>query len=70
MSKFEAWLKFGWRTEVFELAQRKVAPPRQRRNPWGYMTGTVTILPGTDLTAPTEDTWSAEKNQHGADDAR
>lgn len=27
---------------------------------WGAMRGTVTILPGTDLTAPTGGSWEAE----------
>ena len=27
---------------------------------WGAMRGTVTVLPGTDLTAPTGETWKAE----------
>jgi hypothetical protein len=63
MRKFAAWLTFGWRTEAFELAQRKVAPPRQRREPWGCMAGTVTILPGTDLTAPSDEKWNAEEGR-------
>lgn len=29
------------------------------RDPWGCMAGTVTIMPGTDLTAPSE-VWNAE----------
>jgi len=27
---------------------------------WGAMRGTVTVLPGTDLTAPTGEFWEAE----------
>jgi prevent-host-death family protein len=27
---------------------------------WGAMRGTVTLLPGTDLTAPTGEVWEAE----------
>ncbi|MGA3310453.1 MAG: hypothetical protein ABSD08_17860 [Xanthobacteraceae bacterium] len=53
------------------------AAPPQKRDPWGCMAGTVTILPGTDLTAPSDDKWNAEeglllnsRSPHGADDAR
>ena len=28
---------------------------------WGALRGTVTILPGTDLTAPTGEVWEAER---------
>jgi hypothetical protein len=61
-----AWLDAGWRTEEVDLADHKLTftkvtahekePPR---DPWGCMAGTVTILPGTDLTAPSE-IWNAE----------
>jgi len=57
------------------------AAPSQKRDPFGCMAGTVTILPGTDLTAPSDDTWNTKESgshhhrdctgsQHGADDAR
>jgi hypothetical protein len=46
----------------------------QSGDPWGCMAGTVTIVPGTDLTAPSEDKWNAEENrtfnQRDGDDAR
>jgi hypothetical protein len=69
-SHARAWLKFGWRTEAVDLAARKVtfqrsaAPPSaglsQKRDPWGCMAGTLTFMPGVDLTAPTGDKWNAE----------
>jgi hypothetical protein len=73
-SHARAWLKFGWRTEAVDLAGRKVtfrrstrslpdAAPPQRRDPWGCMAGTVTILPGTDVTAPSDDTWNAQEGR-------
>jgi hypothetical protein len=71
-SHSRAWLEAGWRTENVDLAGRKVtfqrfgrlpAPTAQRRDPWGCMAGTVTILPGTDLTAPTGDAWNAEEGR-------
>jgi len=74
-SHARAWLKFGWRTEAVDLAGRKVtfrrstqslpppAAPPQKRDPWGCMAGTVTILPGTDLTAPSDDKWNAEEGR-------
>lgn len=71
-SHARAWLHAGWRTEALDLASRKVTfkrvtaaapatPPRT--DPWGCMAGTVTIFPGTDVTAPTGDGWSAERGQ-------
>jgi hypothetical protein len=73
-SHARAWLKFGWRTEAIDLTRRQVtfrrslesplagAPP-QKRDPWGCMAGTVTILPDTDLTAPSGDKWNAEEGR-------
>jgi hypothetical protein len=72
-SHARAWLAVGWRTEEVDVAGRKVTfaraagtsevNPRARRksDPWGCMAGTVTILPGTDLTTPTGEEWNAEK---------
>jgi hypothetical protein len=73
-SHARAWLKSGWRTEAIDLAGRKVTfrrsaqSPRpaatpQRRDPWGCMAGTVRILPGTDLTAPSDEKWNAEEGR-------
>jgi len=69
-SHARAWLEAGWRTEGVDLAGRKVTFQRSapttaspKRDPWGCMAGTVTIMPGVDLTAPTGDTWSAEEGR-------
>jgi hypothetical protein len=69
-SHARAWLKFGWRTETVDLTKRKVTFRRslagalsQKRDPWGCMAGTVTILPGTDLTVPSDDKWNAEEGR-------
>ena len=68
-SHAKAWLEAGWRTEEVDLAGRKLTfsragmaspdAPKSLADPWGCMAGTVTIMPGTDLTAPSE-TWNAE----------
>jgi hypothetical protein len=65
-SHARAWLGAGWRTEELDLAARKVTfaraaadAARSKRDPWGCMAGTVTIMPGTDLTAPSEEEWAA-----------
>jgi hypothetical protein len=73
-SHARAWLESGWRTESIDLPGRKVtfrrsiesplpAAPSQKRDPWGCMAGTVTILPGTDLTAPSGEIWNAEEGR-------
>jgi hypothetical protein len=73
-SHARAWLEFGWRTEAIDLAARKVTFRREtetpalaiqtpKRDPWGCMAGTLTILPGTDLTAPSDDKWNAEEGR-------
>lgn len=70
-SHARAWLKVGWRTEAVDLAARKVTFQRepqsgatpQKRDPWGCMAGTVTFLPGVDLTAPTGEKWNAEEGR-------
>ena len=36
-------------------------PTHARKDPWGCMAGTVTIMPGTDLTAPSGDERDAPK---------
>lgn len=77
-SHARSWSDAGWRTEGVDLAGRKVtfqrtkavAPPSSgssterspKRDPWGCMAGTITIMPGVDLTAPTE-TWNAEEGR-------
>jgi hypothetical protein len=69
-SHARTWLKFGWRTEAVDLTKRHVTfrrsvkgAPAQKRDPWGCMAGTVTILPGTDLTAPSDEKWNAEEGR-------
>ena len=69
-SHAHAWMKFGWRTEAVDLSRRKVtfqrsdaSPDAEKRDPWGCMAGTITILPGVDLTMPTGDTWNAEEGR-------
>jgi hypothetical protein len=70
-SHARAWLKFGWRTEAVDLAGRKVtfrrsaelAAPSLKRDPFGCMAGTITILPGTDLTAPSGEAWNAQEGR-------
>lgn len=70
-SHAQAWMKFGWRTEAVDLTARKVTFLRasrstasgEKRDPWGCMAGTVTFMPGLDLTAPTGDKWNAEEGR-------
>jgi hypothetical protein len=73
-SHARAWLKFGWRTEAVDLAARRVTFRRsikpeaplassKKHDPWGCMAGTVTILPGTDLTAPSGERWNVEEGR-------
>src|SRR4051812_42841477 len=68
-SHARAWLAAGWRTEEIDLAARRLtfahadgAPTKANTaaaDPWGCMAGTVTIMPETDLTAPSGE-WQAE----------
>lgn len=70
-SHARAWVAAGWRTEEVDLAGRQVtfrraAAPvarkaRRKADPWGCMAGTVTIMPGVDVTAPSGERWNAEK---------
>lgn len=72
-SHARAWLESGWRTEAVDLANRHVTFRRspsesrsrtgERRDPWGCMAGTIIIVPGTDLTAPSGDAWDAEEGR-------
>jgi len=69
-SHARAWLACGWRTEAVDLAARKVtflrnndAASAPKSDPWGCMAGTITIMPDTDLTAPTGDIWNAEQGR-------
>jgi hypothetical protein len=71
-SHARAWLRAGWRTMDVDLAGRKVTFQRvtsdtgrssPKRDPWGCMADTVTIMPGADLTAPSGETWNAEEGR-------
>jgi hypothetical protein len=73
-SHANAWIKFGWRTEAVDLKSRKVtfqrsteasrtASPPLKDDPWGCMAGTITFMPGIDLTAPTGEKWNAEEGR-------
>jgi hypothetical protein len=68
-SHARAWIEAGWRTESLDLESGKVTFARagtakkRRRDPWGCMAGTVTIMPGTDLTAPIDEEWNAEQGK-------
>jgi hypothetical protein len=66
-SHARAWLDAGWRTAEVDVTARKVTLVRSegqsgviKRDPWGCMAGTVRVVPGTDLTAPSGETWTAE----------
>jgi hypothetical protein len=73
-SHARAWLSAGWRTQDLDLSARKVTfrraeerpaatRPAPKPDPWGCMAGTVTIMPGVDLTAPTGEVWNAEEGR-------
>ena len=74
-SHARAWIKSGWRTEAVDLAARKVTFCREYPSPtsslpssaksdrWGCMAGTVTFMPGVDVTQPTGDKWNAEEGR-------
>jgi len=55
-----SWLKIGRLFEALDQ-HRLTTAETQKRDPWGCMAGTVTILPGTDLTAPSDEIWTAEE---------
>ena len=70
-SHARAWLAAGWRTADVDIAAREVtfvrasshqvAASKQKGDPWGCMAGTIKIMPGTDLTAPSGEEWNAER---------
>src|SRR4051812_49396443 len=71
-SHARAWLESGWRTESVDLNSRKVtfqrdaaaqspAAPVPKDQIWGCMAGTITVMPGVDLTEPTGEIWNAEE---------
>lgn len=66
-SHARAWIRAGWRTAAVDLAGRMVTFERQasavskpKGDPFGCMAGTITFVPGIDLTAPSGDPWNAE----------
>jgi hypothetical protein len=73
-SHARAWMKFGWRTEAVDLDARKVTFQRSgepsapvsssaKADPWGCMAGTITFMPGVDLTQSTGEKWNAEQGR-------
>jgi len=72
-SHARAWLASGWRTEAVDLKRRQVTFERHTRSPsqsgdrprdpWGCMAGTITIMPGVDLTEPTGAIWNAQEGR-------
>jgi hypothetical protein len=72
-SHSQTWLEAGWRTQDVDLETRKVTflrsssllerPNKPKRDPWGCLAGTVTIMPGVDLTAPSDEKWNAEEGR-------
>jgi hypothetical protein len=70
-SHARAWIVAGWRTQELDLHGRSVTfrrsgpvnPPTREGDPWGCMAGTVTVMPGVDLTAPTDEMWNAEEGK-------
>jgi hypothetical protein len=71
-SHARAWINAGWRTQDLDLTGRKVTfqragaqpvPPMPKGDSWGCMAGTITIMPGVDLTAPTGEKWNAEEGR-------
>ena len=71
-SHARVWLSAGWRTQDVNLAVHKVTfrrqtrthgAQKQKRDPWGCMAGTVTMMPGTDLVGPVGERWNAEESR-------
>ena len=69
-SHARSWLHAGWRTEELDLTSHEVTFQRAdaaqshaapRRDPWGCMANSVTIMPGTNLTEPTGERWNADE---------
>lgn len=65
-SHARSWVRAGWRTAAVDLKTRKVTFERQtspvskpKPDPFGCMAGTLTFIPGIDLTS-TSDDWNAE----------
>lgn len=72
-SHARAWLELGWRTESVDLKGRQVSFERlapstseagsRKRDPWGCLAGTITIMPGVELTEPTGAVWNAQEGR-------
>ena len=76
-SHARSWIAAGWQTEKVDLEGRELvfsragAPPEpsssahgdQIPDPFGAMRGSVTFLPGVDLTEPTGEEWAAEGDE-------
>lgn len=74
-SHARSWTAAGWRTEKVDLEGRCLVFAREREglassvsggavpvpDPFGAMRGSVTFVPGVDLTAPTGEKWAAER---------
>jgi hypothetical protein len=73
-SHARSWADAGWRTEMVNLEKRVLVFSRESEapeaqppiksipDPFGAMRGTVTFVPGVDLTEPTGEEWAAERN--------
>jgi len=73
-SHARTWLEAGWRTGSVDLAGKKVTfqrsvsetgptEPVPKKQIWGCMAGTITVMPGADLTQPTGEVWNAEEGR-------
>lgn len=72
-SHARSWTTAGWRTEKVDLEKRILVFSKEEQapgspasgaadpvpDPFGAMRGSVTFLPGVDLTAPTGEEWAA-----------
>jgi len=69
-SHARSWTAAGWRTEKVDIEKHVLVFSKQAKSPgsspvpdpFGAMRGTVTFLPGVDLTAPTGGEWAAERD--------
>jgi hypothetical protein len=66
-SHAKGWLDAGWQTAAVDLQARQVTFELRpegtwmpNRNRFGGMAGTISIMPGVDLTAPGDEVWNAE----------
>ena len=66
-SHARSWMRAGWRTADVDLSARKVtfeltekSLSKPKGDPFGCMAGTITFMPGLDLTAPSDEQWNSE----------